>query len=116
MMSGFPAHGASDLHLDVIGLDEAGTLPGLFQLRVARTPDTIAYRQYDAGDGVWKAYTWKQMAGLVARWQAALDKVRASCRRPGRRPAPQQCGVGVFRPGRACAGAVGGTAVYHRYT
>jgi len=73
-MSGLPEHSMSDRHLDVIGFDEAETFPGLFQQRVARTPDTIAYRQYDAGDGVWKAYDWKQMAGLLACWQAALDK------------------------------------------
>ena len=73
-MSGLPEHSMSDMHLDVIGFDEAETFPGLFQQRVARTPDTIAYRQYDAGGGVWKAYNWKQMAGLVACWQAALAK------------------------------------------
>jgi hypothetical protein len=27
-------------------------------------PDTIAYRQHDAGNEVWKAYIWKRMAGL----------------------------------------------------
>lgn len=54
-MSGLPEYSMSDLHLDVTGLDEAGTLPGLFWQRVARTSDTIAYRQHDEGDGVWKA-------------------------------------------------------------
>ncbi len=49
--------------MDVIGFDEAETFPGLFQQRVARTPDDNAYYQYDAGDGVWKAYNWKQVAG-----------------------------------------------------
>ncbi len=62
------------MHLDVIGFAEAQTFRGLFQQRVARTPDTIAYRSYDAGGGVWKAYNWKQMAALVACRQAALDK------------------------------------------
>ncbi|MCK4744369.1 MAG: long-chain fatty acid--CoA ligase [Sulfuriflexus sp.] len=71
-MSGLSEHGASDLQLDVIDLDEAGSLPGLFRQRVARTPDAIAYRQYDADDGEWKTYTWKQMAGLVAHWQQTL--------------------------------------------
>ncbi len=43
-MSGLPEHSMSDMHLDVIGFDEAETFPGLFQQRLARTPDTIAYR------------------------------------------------------------------------
>ncbi len=63
-----------DMHLDVIGFDDAETLPDMFRQRVARTPQIVAYRQYDAGDGMWKSYDWKQMAGLVACWQAALDK------------------------------------------
>ncbi|WP_338057539.1 long-chain fatty acid--CoA ligase [Sulfuriflexus mobilis] len=72
MMGKIPEYNTHDLQLDVIGLDEAGTLPGLFQQRVARTPDSVAYRQYDADDGVWKAYTWKQVADLVAQWQQLL--------------------------------------------
>jgi hypothetical protein len=43
-MSGLPEHSRSDRHLDVIRFDEAETFPGPFQQRVARTPDTIAYR------------------------------------------------------------------------
>lgn len=72
MMSGPSGHDTSDLQLDVIDLDEVGSLPGLFRQRVARTLDAIAYRQYDADDGEWKDYTWKQMARLVVHWQRAL--------------------------------------------
>lgn len=43
-MSGSLEYGASDMRLDVIALDEAETFPSLFQQRVARSPDTIAYR------------------------------------------------------------------------
>ena len=32
---------------DVIPAAEAGTLPGLLRMRVARTPDLTAYRHYD---------------------------------------------------------------------
>lgn len=70
------------MHLDVIGFDEAETFPGLFQQRVGRSPDANAYHQYDTGDGVWKAYNWKQVAGLVACWRAALDNRGTGCRRP----------------------------------
>lgn len=72
MMSELSGHDTSDLQLDIIDLDDAGSLSGLFQQRVARTPDAIAYRQYNTGDGEWKDYTWKQMAGLVVHWQRAL--------------------------------------------
>ncbi len=43
-MSGLPEPSMSDMHLEVIGFDEAETFRGLFQQPVARTPDSIAYR------------------------------------------------------------------------
>jgi long-chain acyl-CoA synthetase len=54
--------------------EEAGSLPGLFRERVARTPDKAAYRDYDIGSHSWVTTTWAQMANEVARWQAALRK------------------------------------------
>jgi hypothetical protein len=33
---------------DAIPFTEAGTLPGLFQRRLERSPDTVGYQQYDA--------------------------------------------------------------------
>ncbi len=59
-----------------ISAGEAGTLPGLFRIRVARTPEAIAYRQYDAGQGVWKSYRWSEMERRVARWRGALAEER----------------------------------------
>ncbi|MBK1730987.1 long-chain fatty acid--CoA ligase [Thiococcus pfennigii] len=53
-----------------IGCDAAGTLPGLFARRVALTPDQVAYRAFGAED--WQSCSWRAMARLVARWQAAL--------------------------------------------
>ena len=52
--------------------DEAGTLPGLFRERVSRTPDKVAYRNFDIGSGKWVSTTWRKMANEVARWQAAM--------------------------------------------
>jgi long-chain acyl-CoA synthetase len=50
------------------------TLYGLFQARVAASPDKIAYRQYDAKRESWLAFNWTQIAVEVARWQKALVK------------------------------------------
>ncbi|MEO6697358.1 MAG: AMP-binding protein [Gammaproteobacteria bacterium] len=54
--------------------DRAGTLSGLFQRRVAKTPKAIAYLQYDPAKKKWKRYTWQEMEHRVARWQHALAK------------------------------------------
>jgi long-chain acyl-CoA synthetase len=50
----------------------AGTLAGLFRERVRRTPDKIAYRQFDTNAGQWHDSTWAEMGAEVARWQAAM--------------------------------------------
>ncbi|SOD41690.1 AMP-dependent synthetase/ligase [Nitrosovibrio sp. Nv4] len=57
---------------DIISCTEAGTLPGLFALRIKRTPDSPAYRQFDADTGEWRAHTWREMGVLVERWRRAL--------------------------------------------
>ncbi len=64
----------SGFHFDSIRADEAGTLPGLFRLRVERSPDAVAYRQYDAGQEIWKDYSWAQMADHVIRWRTVLGR------------------------------------------
>ncbi len=58
--------------VDGISADEAGTLAGLFRERVKRTPNAIAYRQYDEANGQWMDYSWAEIAGEVSRWQNAL--------------------------------------------
>ncbi|MEN8175604.1 MAG: long-chain fatty acid--CoA ligase [Pseudomonadota bacterium] len=57
---------------DLIAIDEARTLDGLFARRVRRSPDREAYRAYDRHDKAWRSWTWKQMGDVVARWQHAL--------------------------------------------
>ena len=59
--------------LDKIPADVAGTLAGLFRERVRRTPDAVAYRQYDEGSDSWKDFSWSDIAAQVARWQAAFS-------------------------------------------
>ncbi|MEW8497051.1 MAG: AMP-binding protein, partial [Candidatus Thiodiazotropha taylori] len=58
---------------DLIPLDQAGTLDGLFFQRVRRTPDTIAYRNYDRTKKQWYELSWDDMARHVARWRQALS-------------------------------------------
>lgn len=59
---------------DCISAALAGTLPGLFNVRVARTPDHIAYRQYDPLGQCWRDYTWVSMRRRAARLQAAMQQ------------------------------------------
>ncbi len=59
---------------DRITPDEAGNLSGLFHARVTRSPDAVAYVQYDNGGKIWQETTWAEMALEVGRWQAALRK------------------------------------------
>ncbi len=59
---------------DLISPQQAVTVHGLFKERVRRTPDAIAYRYFDTQQSAWLSYTWGQMAGQVARWQAALQQ------------------------------------------
>src|SRR3954468_8734623 len=53
---------------------EAVTLDGLFRERVARTPESIAYREFNQQHANWRDYTWAQIDRQVARWEAALER------------------------------------------
>ena len=59
-------------HSDLISCAEAGTLPGLFQRRIERTPETVAYQQYDPAGQRWISYTWQEIHIQYSRWQQAL--------------------------------------------
>src|SRR3990172_12264355 len=58
----------------VISPEEAVTLDGLFRERVKRTPETAAYRYFNAQHSNWRDYTWSQIDYQVARWQAAFER------------------------------------------
>ena len=58
---------------DVISINDAGDLPGLLRCRAARTPDAIAYRQYEESANSWRSYTWKEVELEVGRWRTALS-------------------------------------------
>ena len=74
----------NDTGNDKISAETAGTLAGLFRERVRRTPELVAYRQYDDSTAEWRDFTWQEMANQVARWQAALASEELS---PGDRVA-----------------------------
>jgi len=57
-----------------IPVEQAGTLSGLFRIRVELSADNTAYRYYDAREHGWASYSWGEMAHLVARWQAAIRR------------------------------------------
>ncbi|MGA7801238.1 MAG: AMP-binding protein, partial [Gammaproteobacteria bacterium] len=57
---------------DIITVECAGSLDGLFRERVRRTPDAPAYRSYDRASAGWRDASWREVAAQVARWQQAL--------------------------------------------
>lgn len=57
---------------DLISPGEARTLDGLFQGRVRRSPQRLAYKAFDRHGGTWWSLTWGEIGERVARWQAAL--------------------------------------------
>lgn len=62
--------------IDVIPFSTAVTLPGLFALRVQRSPDEPAYRQFDSVKSEWQRYTWRETGVRVAQWKRALARER----------------------------------------
>ena len=58
----------------VISPEEAVTLDGLFRERVERTPEAVAYRDFNPQHANWRDYTWAQINHQVARWQTALER------------------------------------------
>lgn len=57
---------------DAIGARQASTLWGLFRERVRRSPDAIAYRDYNSTEGGWRDHTWLMISERVDRFRAAL--------------------------------------------
>lgn len=62
----------ADWTQDLIPIEEARTLDGLFLRRIHRSPERIAYRAHDRRSEQWRSLTWGEMAEAVARWRAAL--------------------------------------------
>src|SRR5690242_6160030 len=69
---------------DIIPVEAAGTLDGLFRERARRSPGQIAYRDYDRSTGAWRDLTWSQMEARIVQWQRALARENLA---PGERVA-----------------------------
>jgi long-chain acyl-CoA synthetase len=61
-------------NLDIISVADAITLDGLFSERVRRTPQAMAYREYNEAEGHWRDIAWEEINRQVARWQRSLEK------------------------------------------
>ncbi len=59
---------------DIIPVEAAETLDGLFLERVRRSPHDVAYRDYDRSSGRWRDLTWSQMNERIDHWQAAFSR------------------------------------------
>lgn len=59
---------------DIIPVETARTLDGLFRERVRRSPAMVAYRDYDRSSGKWRDLTWAQMDERISHWQAAFSR------------------------------------------
>ncbi len=69
---------------DLISIEAAQTLDGLFVQRVHRSPEQIAYQRFIKSGMELQSFTWADMGREVARWQTALSREAMS---PGDRVA-----------------------------
>jgi long-chain acyl-CoA synthetase len=66
----------------MIDARQASTLWGLFRERVRRSPDAIAYRNYNSKEGRWCEHKWRMISERVDRYRTALaqEGIRAGDR------------------------------------
>ena len=62
------------MEIELIQESDVHSLPGLFRERLKKTPDSVAYRQYDIASQNWTVSSWHEMANEISRWQAAFIK------------------------------------------
>jgi len=59
---------------EAITPEQARTLDGLLRERVERSPQALAYRDFNQQYANWRDYSWAQIDREVARWQVALER------------------------------------------
>ncbi len=57
---------------DLISVEDARTLDGLFFQRAQRSPERAAYHYFDRSAGAWQRLTWREAGDQVRRWRDAL--------------------------------------------
>ncbi len=60
--------------VDYLSEEEMPTLPAMFNARVERSPDAIAYTDYDDATDEWRNYSWGQTADRVEVLKRALQQ------------------------------------------
>jgi long-chain acyl-CoA synthetase len=63
---------------EFISATVATSLPVLFELRVKKSPDQTAYKQYSSGTDTWDSYTWRDIYNQVCRWRQAMQQENLS--------------------------------------
>jgi len=60
--------------VDAIPYEQAPTLAAAFRERIKKSPNRVAYTQFNDATKQWDDTTWKEMGQHVAKWQSALQK------------------------------------------
>ncbi len=64
---------ANGAGLDPINSADATTLDEMFRERVRRSPNKIAFTQFDIETNKWIGISWSEVAAQVERWQVAMQ-------------------------------------------
>jgi len=59
---------------NLISVEQAKTLDGLFLERTHRSPEKTAYRSFYRHSKSWRDYSWREIASSVGQWQEAIKK------------------------------------------
>ena len=65
-----------------IALDPEATIAAAFSARAARSPNAVAYREFDDKSQQWRDYSWREMGDTIARAREGLRRERLQ---PGER-------------------------------
>lgn len=64
----------ADRETRYIALDPNATIAEAFTARATRSPNGLAYKEFDAKAQAWRDYSWREMADLVARMRAGFKR------------------------------------------
>lgn len=64
----------ADRETRYIALDADATIAEAFTARATRSPNALAYKEFDSRAQAWRDYSWREMADLVARMRAGFRR------------------------------------------